>query len=439
MRSEQVVGILMSLTAVSSYLNYRFVKLPKTIGLTIITLVFAFLIAISGKLGWDVEGFATRLLDGIGFHDTFLHGTLGFLLFAASLHVNAFELSKHKTIIALLATVSVILSTFMIGFGTYGMAQLLDIPIPLEYCLVFGALISPTDPITALGILKNVHAPKSLEMKIAGEALFNDGVGIVLFVVLLGLAIGGENQWTISSATLFFIQQGIGGILLGCAMGWLGARLLRTIDNAEVAISLTLGMVAGGYAFAHSVMEVSGPICMAVAGLSIGNLLHNGNMSKHTLERLNAFWELLDEVLNAILFVTIGLEFLSLSLSLDTALASMGAIIIVMAARWLSVMLPVASLSMFRKFSPNVVLIMTWGGLRGGISIALALTLPYGSTRDFILVITYAVVLFSIMVQGLTLGRLVQRITGLKAFQEEHPEELYTSNHLSPLDKGEAV
>ncbi len=423
MRSEQVVGILMSLTAVSSYLNYRFVKLPKTIGLTIITLVLSFLIAISGKLGWDVEGFATRLLDGIGFHDTFLHGTLGFLLFAASLHVNAIELSKYKTIIALLATVSVILSTFMIGFGTYGLTQLLDIAVPLEYCLVFGALISPTDPITALGILKTVNAPKGLEMKIAGEALFNDGVGIVLFVVLLGLALGGENQWTVSSAMLFFLQQGIGGVFLGCAMGWLCARLLRTIDNAEVAISLTLGMVAGGYAFAHSVMEVSGPICMAVAGLSIGNLLHNGNMSKHTLERLNAFWELLDEVLNAILFVTIGLEFLSLSFRIDTALASIGAIIITMAARWLSVMLPVASVSMFRKFSPNVVLIMTWGGLRGGISIALALTLPYGATRDFILVITYAVVLFSIMVQGLTLGGLVRRITNLKAFKEEHPEE----------------
>jgi CPA1 family monovalent cation:H+ antiporter len=429
MRSEQVVGILMSLTAVSSYLNYRFVKLPKTIGLTIITLVLSFLIAVSGNFGWDVEGFATRLLDGIGFHDTFLHGTLGFLLFAASLNVNTIELSKYKIIIALLATVSVILSTFMIGFGTYVLTEFLNIALPLEYCLVFGALISPTDPITALGILKTVNAPKGLEMKIAGEALFNDGVGIVLFVVLLGLAIGGEKQWTVSSAMLFFLRQGIGGVLLGAFMGWLCARLLRTIDNAEVAISLTLGMVAGGYAFAHSVMEVSGPICMAVAGLSIGNLLKNGTMSKHTLDRLNAFWELLDEVLNAILFVTIGLEFLSLSFRLDTAFASIGAIIITMVARWLSVMIPVASVSMFRKFSPDVVLIMTWGGLRGGISIALALTLPYGAARDFILTITYAVVLFSIMVQGLTLGALVRRITHCKALPEEPivPFQLSTS------------
>jgi len=426
-RSEQVVGILMSLTAVSSYLNYRFVKLPKTIGLTIITLVLSFFIAVSGKFGWDVEGFAAHLLDGIGFHETFLHGTLGFLLFAASLQVNMMELSKHKTIIVLLATVSVILSTFMIGFGTYGLTQLLDIPIPLEYCLVFGALISPTDPITALGILKTANAPKGLEMKIAGEALFNDGMGIVLFVVLLGLAVGGESQWTLSSAMIFFLRQGIGGVALGFVMGVLTARLLRTIDNSEVAISLTLGIVAGGYAFAHSVMEVSGPICMAVAGLSVGNLLHDGNMSRHTLQRLNAFWELLDDILNAILFVTIGLEFLSLSFRMDTAIASIGVIIIAMMARWLSVMLPVASVSMFRKFSPNVVLIMTWGGLRGGISIALALTLPLGPIRDFILVITYAVVLFSIMVQGLTLGGLVRRITKLKAFQEEYSKELRVS------------
>ncbi len=410
----------MSLTAVSSYLNYRFVKLPKTIGLTIITLVLSFFIVVSGKFGWNVEEFAAHLLDGIGFHETFLHGTLGFLLFAASLHVNTMELSKYKTIVVLLATVSVILSTFMIGFGTYGLAQFLDISIPLEYCLVFGALISPTDPITALGILKSVNAPKGLEMKIAGEALFNDGMGIVLFVVLLGLAVGGENKWTVSRAMLFFLRQGIGGVLLGFVMGSLAARLLRAVDNSEVAISLTLGMVSGGYAFAHAV-EVSAPICMAVAGLSVGNLLRDGNMSRHTLKRLNAFWELLDDVLNAILFVTIGLEFLSLSFSMDTAIVSVGAIIITMMARWLSVMLPVASVSMFRKFSPNVVLIMTWGGLRGGISIALALALPLGPTRDFILVITYAVVLFSIMVQGLTLGALVRRITKLKSFQDEYP------------------
>ena len=424
MRAEEVVGILMSLTAIASYINYRYVKLPKSIGLTLITLVLSFLIAMSGKLGWDVEGFATHLLDGIGFNETFLHGMLGFLLFAASLRVNTIGLAKHKIIVGLLATVSVILSTFIVGLGTYGLTQFLNIQIPLVYCLVFGALISPTDPITTLGILKNVKAPKGLEMKIAGEALFNDGMGIVLFVVLLGLATDAQDVWTIQDTTVFFIQQAVGGILLGLGMGWLAARLLRTIDNSEVAIILTLGMVAGGYAFAHSVMKVSAPICMAVAGLSVGGLLQNGNMTKETLQRLDAFWELLDEVLNAILFVAIGLEFLSLNFTLDTALASVGAIVITIAARWISVMIPVAWVTLFRKFSPSVVLIMTWGGLRGGISIALALTLPIGAARDFIVSITYAVVLFSIMVQGLTVGALVRSLTTGPPSLKEPKEEL---------------
>lgn len=423
MHAEEVIGILLSLTAISSYINYKYVKLPKSIGLTLITLILSFVILIIGKFGWDVEGFATHLLDGIGFNDTFLHGMLGFLVFAASLHVNMMELSKHKMIVGLLATVSVILSTILVGCGTYGLTRFLDIAVPLEYCLVFGALISPTDPILALGILKKVKAPKGLEMRIAGEALFNDGMGIVLFVVLLGLAIGGQNTWTLQEATWFFLQQGVGGVLLGLLMGWLAARLLRTINNYEVAIILTLGIVAGGYAFAHSVMEVSGPICMAVAGLAVGGLLHNGTMSRDTLKKLDAFWELVDEVLNAILFVTIGLEFLSLNFAVDTALASIGAIVITIAARWISVMIPVASVSMFRKFSANVVLIMTWGGLRGGISIALALTLPYGSARDFVVAVTYVVVLFSIMVQGLTLGTLVRKLTGRTVYKEVTLEE----------------
>lgn len=424
MHGEEVIGILMSLTAISSYINYRYVKLPKSIGLTLITLILTFLIAMSGEFGWDLEGFATHLLDGIGFNDTFLNGMLGFLLFSASLHVNTMELSKHKTIVGLLATVSVILSTIIVGFGTYGLTQFLEIMVPLEYCMVFGALISPTDPIAVLGILKTVRASKGLAMKIAGEALFNDGMGIVLFWALLGVAVGGQEMLSVQEITLDFLQQGIGGIILGLLMGWLAARLLRTIDNYEVAIILTLGMVAGGYAFAHAVMQVSGAICMAVAGLSVGGLLNSGNMSKDTLQKLNAFWELLDEVLNAILFVVIGLEFLSLSFTVDIAIASIGAIVITIAARWISVMIPVVSMSMFRRFSSNVILMMTWGGLRGGISIALALTIPHGPARDFIVAITYAVVLFSIMVQGLTMGALVRKISGRPNTKVESKESI---------------
>jgi CPA1 family monovalent cation:H+ antiporter len=409
---EQVIGILVSVTAISSFINYRYLKLPKTIGLTLIALVLSLLVAGLGKLGWNVDGFATQLLDGIGFTDTFLHGMLGFLLFAASLHVNTMELAKHKTIVGLLATVSVVLSTIFIGFCTFGLTQFLSIEIPLEYCLVFGALISPTDPIATLAILKTVNAPKALEMKIAGESLFNDGMGIVVFIILLGIASGTHGSWTIQEATLFFMRQGFGGILLGLVMGWLAAKLLRTIDNSEVAIIVTLAIVTGGYSFAHSVVNVSGAICMTVSGLVVGGLLQNGKMSKDTIHRLDAFWELVDELLNSILFVLIGLEFLRLHFTLDTTLAAIGAIVITIAARWISVAIPVGCVSIFRKFSSNVVLVMTWGGLRGGISIALALTVPQGPVRDFIVSITYAVVLFSITVQGLTVGRLVQVLTG---------------------------
>jgi len=413
MTAQEVIGILISLTAVSSYLNYRYLKLPKSIGLTLITLLMSLLIALSGKCGINVDDFAKNLLQGIGFTDTFLHGMLGFLLFAGSLHLNAMELAKHKTIVGLLATVSVVISTFIVGFCTYGLTLFLEIPIPIEYCLVFGALISPTDPIAVLGVLKTANAPKALEMKIAGEALFNDGMSIVLFVILLGFAGGGgEVSWTVQGVTLFFVQQCVGGLLLGAVMGWLAARLLRTIDHYEVAIILTLAIVTGGYTLAHSIAHVSGAICMTVAGLMVGSMLQNGNMSKDTLNRLDAFWELLDAILNAILFVLIGLEFLRLTFTFDTILAAIGAIVITMAARWISVIVPVGCVSLFRKFSSNVVLLMTWGGVRGGISIALALTVPTGPVRDFIVAITYAVVLFSITVQGLTMGALVRKLTG---------------------------
>lgn len=411
MTAQEVIGILISLTAVSSYLNYRYLKLPKSIGLTVITLLLSLLIALCGKCGIPIDDFAKNLLHGIGFTDTFLHGMLGFLLFAGSLHLNAMELAKHKTIVGLLATVSVVLSTFIVGFCTYGLTLFLEIPIPLEYCLVFGALISPTDPIAVLGVLKNARAPKALEMKIAGEALFNDGMSIVLFVVLLGVAEGGRVAWTAQSVTVFFLQQCVGGLLLGALIGWLAARLLRTIDHYEVATILTLAVVTGGYTLAHSVAHVSGAICMTVAGLMVGSMLHNGSMSKSTLNRLDSFWELLDAILNAVLFVLIGLEFLRLNFKLDTTLAAIGAIVITIAARWISVVVPVGCVAMFRKFSPNVVLLMTWGGVRGGISIALALTVPTGPVRDFIVAVTYAVVLFSITVQGLSMAPLVRKLT----------------------------
>jgi len=416
LKAEEVIGILVLITAISSVINHHFVRLPKSIGLTLITLVLSLLVAGLGKLGLNVDIFAEQLLNGIGFdehfNETFLHGLLGFLLFAASLHVNTMELAKHKTIVGLLATVSVVLSTFIIGFCTFGLTHFLEIDIPLAYCLVFGALISPTDPISTLSILKKINAPKSLEMKIAGESLFNDGMGIVLFVLLLEIALGSRHSWDFKETVIFFVRECIGGLLLGLLMGWLAAKLLRSIDNYEVVIIVTLAIVTGGFTFANSVAHVSGAICMSVSGLVVGSLLQNGKMSKESIQRLDAFWELIDEILNAMLFVLIGLEFLTLRFNLVTTLAAIGAIGITIAARWISVMIPVGFISMFRKYSQNVVLVMTWGGLRGGISIALALTIPLGEVRDFILAITYGVVLFSLTIQGLTLGKLVKTLSG---------------------------
>jgi monovalent cation:H+ antiporter, CPA1 family len=414
---QEVFGILISITALSSYINYKFIKLPKSIGITLVTLFLSVLILLGGRLGLEIDNFARSLLHGISFNETFLHGMLSFLLFAGSLHINVVELSKYKVLVGFLATVSVIISTLLIGYATYVLTQCLGVDLPIYYCFVFGALISPTDPIAVLGVLKRVKAPKSLEMKIAGEALFNDGMGIVLFFVAIGLATGTQEHTSAQAVTLYFIQQGLGGILVGIMMGWMAAKLIKSIDDYEVAIIITLAIVTAGYTFAHSIVHVSGPVCMAVSGLVIGNSLKNGSMTQATMIRLDGFWELLDEVLNTVLFVLIGLEFLQITFDLDNALISIGAIGICIAARWISIAIPVACLTKFKKFNTDVLMIMTWGGLRGGISIALALSVvePFHS---LIVTITYAVVLFSIMVQGLTIGNLIKRLSYIKRYNK---------------------
>ena len=408
MNAQKVIGVLLSITALSSFINYKYVKLPKSIGVTLVTLVLTLLVTVSGKIGWNLDELANSLLDGIGFNETFLHGMLSFLLFSGSLHINVLELSKHKVLVALLATFSVIISTVLIGYATFGLSKLLGINLPFYYCFVFGSLISPTDPIAVLGILKKVKARKSLEMKIAGEALFNDGMGIVLFFVTSAIASGAQDSWHPLETFWFFMQQGFGGIILGAIMGYLASRLLRTIDDYEVAISLTLAIVTGGYTFSLE-MGVSGPICMVVAGLIVGDSVKKGTLSPDAMKRLDSFWELVDEIMNALLFVLIGLEFMCIKFDFNTLLLSLGTIVIAIAARWFSISIPVASMTRFKSFNSEVMMVMTWGGLRGGISIALALSIQ-GPWRDLIVSITYAVVLFSMMVQGLTIGPLVKKL-----------------------------
>ncbi len=398
--------ILITLAALFSYLNHRFLKIPTTIGIMLISLLMSLGLIVLAWFGWtELESQAERLLSGVDFHETLMDGMLSFLLFAAALHVNLNDLRQQKWIIALLATFGIVMSTFVVGVLSWIILNGLGIYISFLYCLVFGALISPTDPIAVMSVLKTVGAPKSLEIKIAGESLFNDGVGVVVFLILLGLA-GSQSETSAVEIFRLLLQEAGGGGLFGFLLGMGVFYLLRSIDNYQVEILLTLALVMGGYA-AASALHLSGPIAMVVAGLVIGNRGRSFAMSETTREHLDNFWELVDEVLNAVLFVLIGLEILLLNYRGEYLLAAIAVIPAVLLARFISVGLPISLLRRFRTFSPRVIEILTWGGLRGGISVALALSLPAGEERDVILAITYAVVVFSIMVQGLSIGPLV--------------------------------
>ena len=411
MKILNTIAILLTLSAVFSYLNYRFIKLPTTIGIMLISLVLSLLLLISGKLGlFDVSHLVGALIKGVDFHTTLINGMLSFLLFAGALHINLNELRKQKWVILILATVGVIGSTFIIGAMSWYILNALGLNISFIYCLVFGALISPTDPIAVLGILKTVGVPKSLEIKISGESLFNDGVAVVVFLVLLGIATG-ESEASMSSIGLLFLQEAIGGAVYGFIIGGLCFYMLRSVNNYQVEILLTLALVMGGYAFATAI-HVSGPIAMVVAGLLIGNHGRVFAMSESTTEHLDTFWELIDEILNAVLFLLIGLEVLILVYRTEYFLAALAIIPVVLLSRFISVGVPIQAMKKLREFSPGATRLLTWGGLRGGISVALALSLPQGTEREVILAVTYAVVIFSILVQGLTLGSVVRQVQG---------------------------
>ncbi len=402
-------AILITLAALFSYLNYRFVRLPNTIGIMIIAMLLSFIMLILGKLGWDELIFETnRVLRSIDFHDTLMHGMLSFLLFAGALHVNLNDLKEQKGIIAVLATFGILTSTFIIGGLSWLVLQALNIDLPFIYCLVFGALISPTDPIAVLGILKTARVPKTLETKIAGESLFNDGVGVVVFLVLAGLATGTHDA-SFSGIGLLFLQEAVGGVLFGLVIGMGVYYLLRDVDNYQLEVMLTLSLVMGGYALATQ-LHLSGPIAIVVAGLFIGNHGRKFAMSEKTRAHLDTFWELVDEILNAVLFLIIGLEVLLLAIKTEYILAALAIIPLVLFARFISVGTPVFVMKRVRQFTPGVVQLMTWGGLRGGISVALALSLPLGLYREVILALTYAVVVFSIVIQGLTISRMVDEL-----------------------------
>jgi CPA1 family monovalent cation:H+ antiporter len=402
-----ILAILITLAALFSYINFRYIGLPVTIGVMVIALSMSLILILLGSFGFGLERQAEALLQSIDFNRTLLHGMLSFLLFAGALHININDLIELKWSIGALATVGTLISTFLVGSLTWIVLHWFGIGLSYLYCLLFGALISPTDPIAVLAILKTAGAPKSLEMRITGESLFNDGVGIVVFLVILEMATGAHGV-SASHIGLLFVQEVLGGVVFGLGLGYLAYQMLKSVDNYQVEILITLALVTGGYALANA-LHISGPIAIVVAGLLVGNHGRLFGMSAETRAHLDLFWELIDEILNAVLFVLIGLEVLVLTITQQYLLASLLIIPLVLFARFVAIGIPIALLRPFRSFSPGAVRIMTWGGLRGGISVALALSLPSGPERDVILAITYAVVVFSIVVQGLTLEKFVKR------------------------------
>ncbi|MCF8067029.1 MAG: sodium:proton antiporter [Desulfobacterales bacterium] len=412
MKLFNIIAILISLSAILSYINHRYVRLPNAIGLMLIAMLMSLGLIILGPLGFDIKQDALLLLNSIDFDETLLHGMLSFLLFAGALHINLGDLYRQKWIISILASGGVIVSTFLVGISSWYIFELFGISIPFIYCLLFGSLISPTDPVAVLSILKKAGVSKTLETKIAGESLFNDGVAVVVFIVILKIAIG-SHDISAGYIALLFIKEAIGGTVFGFAIGWITYQLLKSIDNYQVEILITLALVTGGFAAADS-MHLSGPIAIVVAGLLIGNHGRMFAMSDKTREHLDMFWELVDEIMNTVLFVLIGLEILILTFTKSYFYTGLILIPVLLLSRLISVSIPVTLLKPFRKFSPHVTKILTWGGLRGGISIALALSLPPGPYRDIIIAVTYLIVIFSIAVQGLSIGGFVRILSKMK-------------------------
>jgi CPA1 family monovalent cation:H+ antiporter len=408
MTAFHVISGVILLVAVFGYFNHRFFGLPDAIGITAIGIIASVAAAVAGSYDHEVIEVAERMFERIDFSETLFHGILGLLLFAGSLHVNIDDIAREKWLILALATLGVLLSTLLVGSGFYAAARLIGVPLGFQYCLLFGALISPTDPIAVLAVLKRLGVPKSLETRIAGESLFNDGTGVVVFLTLLGVATSGE-AFSPGATVALFATEVVGGVAVGVVAGYLGFLMLRGVDSHPVEILITLALATAGYAAAEAA-GVSAPIAVVLMGLIVGNHGKRAAMSEATRQRLFGFWEVLDELLNLLLFGLIGLAMLTLSFSIQQFLAALAGIVIVVAARLLSISGPILAAPRLREHWRTTLTIMTWGGLRGGISIALALALPAFEGRETVISTTYAVVIFSILVQALSLQRVARRV-----------------------------
>ncbi|MBG88827.1 MAG: sodium:proton antiporter [Verrucomicrobiales bacterium] len=409
----QIIALLMTLTAIFAYANHRWLKLPTTIGVMAIALALSLGLIALDNAGLHLKTHAAELLNALDFDKALMQVMLSFLLFAGALHINLRDLAKEKWPIGMMASFGVVLSTFLVGGAMYGVFQLLQLDVPFIFCLLFGSLISPTDPIAVLGIMKTTGAPKSLETKVAGESLFNDGVGVVVFLVIFEIAIEGAEPSAAHIGALF-AEEALGGAILGLILGWIAYSMLNSVDAYSVEVMITLALVMGGYALA-SYLHMSGPIAMVVAGLLIGNHGRTFGMSEATRKHLDTFWELIDEILNATLFVFIGLEVLILTMKPAFLTAGLIAVPVVLMCRYVCVSIPVSILKKTHDFEPGSIKVMTWGGIRGGISVALALAIPAAlpdggdaTPRDLVVTVTYCVVIMSILLQGLTIGRVVR-------------------------------
>ncbi|WP_370231426.1 cation:proton antiporter [Cognatishimia sp.] len=404
----QIASLLIVLAGLFGAFNYLFLRLPSAIGILVVALLASFALLALDLIapGLGIAASARSIVTGIEFSDALLEGMLGLLLFAGALHVKLSDLRQQWRVIFLMATLGVALSTTIVGVGFSWMTGM-----PLLMALVFGALISPTDPVAVLGVLRDANLPKALETKIAGESLFNDGVAYVVFLVIVGLAFpsGDHHADGASAAITLFFQEAVGGAVLGIVLGWLTFRLMRLIDDYSLEVLLTLGLAFGGYSLAVW-LHFSAPIMAVCAGLLIGDIGAKHGMSEETRNYVDAFWKLIDEILNAVLFLMIGFEVFAIAFNSNYLLVGVASIALALVARFAAVAVPVTLLKPFRNFSDGVVPIMTWGGIKGGISVALALSLPDSEWKPLILTATYVVVIFSIIAQGLTIAPLAKRL-----------------------------
>lgn len=402
-------SVLISLAAVFSYINVRWMKLPSGIALMLLGAVISICLVITGRFSPQFTVYIKSQLSVIDFSEFILGILLSFLLFAGSLHVSYTNLKSSALSIISFSTIGVLISAFLVGAGSYFLFRLFGEEISFIYCLLFGALISPTDPIAVIGILKKAGISKSVEIKITGESLFNDGVGVVVFATIQQIIIQGSENTTVGSVLTLFAREALGGIAAGLIIGYMGYKLMKSIDHFQTEILISLAMVMGGYSLCHY-LHISGPLAMVVAGIFTGYKGFSDAMSDNTRDYLEKFWEVTDEVLNSVLFILIGLQLVTLSFHLYYLIIGLIIAGCLVYFRYLSLWVPAVLFRFKKSLEPGTLKLMTWGGLRGGISIALALSMPPGDFKDALVMITYTVVLFSILVQGMTIEKLARRL-----------------------------